>query len=114
MEHSNDTEALRAALEDIARLAGLWSETCEAANDLGSAEVMERLGRVAPQVMAAIAARAAFALEQQESEAEDFEVRLVELLAFLGDELSRYQDLIASEAHLDTERDRPSLRDESS
>jgi len=54
MEHSSDTEPLRTALADVARLAGLWSETCEAASDLGSAEVMERLGRVAPQVMAAI------------------------------------------------------------
>lgn len=72
-----DTEAHRSALANIAKLAGLWSETCEAASELHSAEVMERLGQIAPQVMAAIAARAAFALEKQESEAEDFEVKLV-------------------------------------
>ena len=103
MEHSRDTEALRSALADIAKLAGLWSETCEAASDLGSTEVMERLGRVAPQVMASIAARAAFVLEEQESETEDLGVMLADAMARLGDELSRSQDLIASEAYLDTE-----------
>lgn len=70
------------------------------------------MGRVAPQVMAAIAARAAFALEQPEGEAEDFEVKLVELFALLGDELARSQDLIANEAYLDSARDRGSVRDE--
>ena len=113
MEHANEIEALRTALADVARLAGLWSETCEAASDLGSAEVMERLGRVAPQVMAAIAARAAFALERQESDVSDLGVTLLDLFAHLGDQLSHYQDRVASEAYLDTERDRRSLRDES-
>ena len=103
MNEPNDREALRAALADIAKLSGLWSETCEAASELHSAEVMERLGRIAPQVMAAIAARAAFVLEEQESETEDLGVMLADAMARLGDELSRSQDLIASEAYLDTE-----------
>jgi hypothetical protein len=62
--------------------------------------------------MAAIAARAAFALEQEGSEAEDFEMKLLELFALLGDELSRSQDLIASEAYLDTARDRQRTSDD--
>ena len=114
MKNPDNTEALRTALADVAKLAGLWSETCEAASELHSTEVMERLGRIAPQVMAAIAARAAYALEQPEAEAEDLGVALVELFALHADELSLYQDLIASEAHLDTGGERPSVRDESS
>ena len=113
MKDPSDTEALRTALADVAKLAGRWSETVEAASELRSTEVMERLGRIAPQVMAAIAARAAFALEQPESDASDLGVILLDLFSLLGDELSCYQDLIATEAHLDTERDRPSVRDES-
>jgi hypothetical protein len=40
MSKPNDTVTLRSALADIAKLAGLWSETCEVASDTGSAEVM--------------------------------------------------------------------------
>ena len=50
MDEPNDTKDLRAALADIAKLAGLWSETCEAASDLRSTEFMDRLGQITPQV----------------------------------------------------------------
>ena len=112
MKYPDDTEALRTTLADIAKLAGLWSETCEAASEHHATEVMERLGRIAPQVMAAIAARAAFALKQKEREADDLGVMLAEAMASLGDELSRSQDLIATESYLETERDRSSVRDD--
>jgi hypothetical protein len=40
----------------------------------------------------------------------DIGIMLVELLAFAADQLSRYQDQVAAEAHLDTPRSRRTLR----
>ncbi len=46
----------------------------------------------------------------QERHAPDLEVALVEVLAYVGDHLSYYQDAVATEAYLDTARQRISVR----
>ena len=46
----------------------------------------------------------------QERHAPDIGVTLVELLAYAGDDLSYYQDAVATEAYLDTARQRISIR----
>jgi hypothetical protein len=48
-----------------------------------------------------------------DARASDFAVVLIELLAEMGDVLSFYQDQVASEAYLETSRERRSLRDAS-
>lgn len=46
----------------------------------------------------------------KERHAPDIGVALVELLAYIGDQLSYYQDAVATEAYLDTARERISVR----
>jgi len=46
----------------------------------------------------------------RETHAPDIGIALVELLAYLGDELSYYQDAVATEAYLDTAKHRISVR----
>jgi hypothetical protein len=46
----------------------------------------------------------------KESHAADIGITLVELLAYVGDQLSYYQDAVATEAYLDTARQRISVR----
>ena len=46
----------------------------------------------------------------QETHIPDIGIMLVELLAYIGDQLSYYQDAVATEAYLDTARQRISLR----
>jgi baseplate J-like protein len=46
----------------------------------------------------------------QETHSADIGVALVELLAYAGDQLSYYQDAVATEAYLGTARERPSVR----
>lgn len=48
--------------------------------------------------------------EWKEQHAADFGVAMVELLAYIGDYLSYYQDAVATEAYLDTARQRISIR----
>jgi hypothetical protein len=48
--------------------------------------------------------------EWQETHSADLGVALVELLAYAGDQLSYYQDAVATEAYLGTARERPSVR----
>ena len=46
----------------------------------------------------------------QETHVPDLGITLVELLAYVGDYLSYYQDAVATEAYLDTARERISVR----
>ena len=46
----------------------------------------------------------------QETAVPDLGVTLIELLAYVGDQLSYYQDAVGTEAYLDTARRRPSVR----
>src|SRR5262249_47207815 len=46
----------------------------------------------------------------QERHAADFGIAVVEVLAYVGDYLSYYQDAVATEAYLDTARQRISVR----
>src|SRR6185436_6967994 len=46
----------------------------------------------------------------RERHAPDIGITLVELLAYIGDYLSYYQDAVATEAYLDTARQRISVR----
>lgn len=48
--------------------------------------------------------------EWQETHSADMGIALVELLAYAGDQLSYYQDAVATEAYLGTARQRPSVR----
>ena len=58
--------------------------------------ILDRLGLIMP--------------DWQESHVPDIGITLVELLAYVGDYLSYYQDAVATEAYLDTARQRISVR----
>jgi hypothetical protein len=85
---SSDCPAEPAQIPEINYLAKDYASFCQL--------IYDRLSLVMP--------------EWQERHAPDLGVTLVELLAYVGDHLSYYQDAVATEAYLDTARQRISVR----